>query len=161
METAIVGNTYNDERGVFEFPRKDAAWGLDLNTLHAWDDLIFNAASSLGLPHVYASIRLPGTVLLPTVHLLKRNKRPRDGKGASKNLLHEMIPRGTVLTLQFMTQEREGGVQIKTPTHGELCKIFSFVGQYEGISPFGSSAGYGRFNVQNLDALGRVIIDLS
>jgi hypothetical protein len=161
VETAIVGDTFNKARGVFEFAREGEAWGLDLNTLHTWDSLIFNAATSLQLPHAYEAIRLPSTILLPTLHLLTRNKRGKEGKGSGKNLYHEMIPRGTVLTLQFMTREKGGDRHIRTPNHGELCQIFAFIGAYEGCSPFGSSAGYGRFKVKNLDALGRAPFNFS
>jgi hypothetical protein len=161
VDTAIVGDTYNRNRRVFEFPRDGEAWGLDLAALHTWDSLILNACNSLSLPHVHKAIRMPSTILLPTLNLLKRNKKPSRGKeGPSKTLWHEMIPRGTVITLHFMTREKDGTIDIPIPTHDELCQVFSFIGSYEGCSPFGSSAGYGRFRVQNLDVVGRTPFDL-
>lgn len=156
VKTMIVGNTWDDGRRMFIFPREDNAWCLDINQKHVWNGLLENAVSSLGLSVDTDTIRWPRTLLLPTIHLHEERQDPRRQQRPVK---HEAIPRNCVLTIPLMVRETDGEQMLNCPTKEQLHGIFEFIGAYEGISPFGSQAGYGQFTVQSVSAIGRTIID--
>lgn len=155
VKTPIVGNTYDDGRRMFIFPRLDDAWALDIGTRHTWNGLLQNAVESLQLTVDPDTVRWPRTVLLPKLYLLERYGK----KG--KIVRHEAVSKHAVLTLMVMLRKTDGESATSAPSLEQLYGIFSFIGTYEGISPFGSATGYGQFDVESLSPVGRDYFDFS
>jgi hypothetical protein len=156
IKTPVVGNTWDHARRMFIFPREEGAWCLDITTKHIWLGLLENAVESLGLSVDVDSIRWPRTLMLPTLHLLEIHSSPERKQRPVK---HESIPRNVILTIPLMIRHTDGEKILNYPTHDKLQAIFKFIGTYEGISPFGSSTGYGLFDVKSIHTMGRTIID--
>lgn len=154
IKTPVVGNSYDATRRLFAFPREDSAWALDQNTKHTWCGLMENAVESLGVDIDPDIFRWPRSLLLPSLHLLEMN-----GTGGRK-VRHEMIPKNVILTIPIMVRMTDGETVFKQPTEKQIYEIFRFIGQYEGISPFGSAAGFGLFDIKGVYPVGRTIIDV-
>lgn len=152
IKTPVVGNTWDDGRKMFIFPREDNAWCLDITTKHIWGGLVENAVESLGMDVDCDTLRWPRTLLLPTLHLLEIHSSP---ERKQRPVRHESIPRNVVLTVPVLVRRTNGETSLKYPSQEQLHAIFEFIGSYEGISPFGGSAGYGLFTVQSVHPLGR------
>lgn len=157
VKTPVVGNTWDDKRRMFIFPREDGAWCLDINLKHVWNGLLENAIESLGLPVSADTVRWPRTLLLPTIHLLEINSAPGRQQRPAR---HESIPRNVVLTIPLMIRHTDGEGPLAFPDIKQLHDIFTIIGAHEGISPFGGAAGYGLFSVQDVRPRGRTAIDL-
>lgn len=147
LKSPVVGNTWDDSRKLFAFPREDGAWCLDTGTRHIWIGALFNAMESLGSASDPDTVRWPRTLLLPSLHLLEIHPPP--GR-KMRPVRHESIPRNVILTIPVMLRKTDGENILNYPREEELHEIFKFIGTYEGISPFGSSAGYGLFTVQSI-----------
>lgn len=157
IKTPIVGNTWDHKRTMFVFPREDGAWCLDIKNKHAWNGLLENAVSSLSMDVDTDTIRWPRTLLLPSIHLLEVFSAPEKKQ---KPVRHESIPRNVILTIPVMIRHTDGEQGLRYPSEKQLYDIFKFIGAYEGISPFGSSAGYGLFDVQGVHTVGRTAVDI-
>ncbi len=156
IKTPVVGNTWDHLRRMFIFPREENAWCLDITTKHIWAGLLENAVESLGIKVDIDTIRWPRTLLLPSLHLLEIHSAPEKKQRPVK---HESIPRNVILTIPLMVRHTDGEQTLNYPSHEQLHAIFKFIGDYEGISPFGSSTGYGLFDVKSIHIMGRNVID--
>jgi len=146
LKTPAVGDTWDHNRQMFIFPRDENAWALDISTKHAWGGLIENAIESLGVGVDPETIRWPSCLLLPKLHLLTVHSKDKRQRPCN----HEAIPKNVVLTFTLMLRLTDGEQELAYPTSEQLYAIFKFIGEYEGISPFGSSKGYGLFTVQSI-----------
>ncbi len=155
LKSPVVGDTWDHKRQMFVFPREDGAWALDISTKHVWGGLLENAIESLSSPVDPEVIRWPSAILLPKMHLL--TVYPKDKRQRPCN--HEAIPKNVVLTFTIMIRNTDGERELPHPTEKQLHDIFRFIGAYEGISPFGSSKGYGLFAVQSIRPVGRELVD--
>ncbi len=159
MTSAVLGDSFNSGRGLFEFPRDGAEWELDSNEMHLWQSNIENAAKSLGIEIDTDSIRLPSSLALPTLHLREVTQHSRREKKMRKSK-HESIPRNVILTIILMVRETGAEGSLRFPTLVELTDIFKTIGEYEGISPYGAAYGYGRFRIHSVRELGKSYLDV-
>lgn len=147
-----------DHTNHYRFDRDEggSSWALDHKH---WNGLFNNAIANSGTVCDVNLVRFPDGILLPRLDLYRRVWKPR---GSSKEVVnhHESMRKGTVLTFTIATLEYDNtNTHVTPPGIDELKVIFKRVGQYEGISPFGSKFGWGRFTLESIRPLGRSIVD--
>lgn len=73
----------------------------------------------------------------------------RDKGGARREQRHESIRSSAAIRVRLLVLDslEYGGEDTRPPTERELLDIFRLIGDNIGLSPFGSSLGYGRFSV--------------
>lgn len=160
VKSPVVGNTWNHARQMYVFPRDENAWALDNTEKHVWMGLVENAVESLGEDFDVSVIRWPRRLLLPSLYLLEVQPRRQPLHGRAKVSRHEAIPRNTILTIPIMFRHTDGDNTLPPPDFEQLNRIFTFIGEYEGISPFGSEVGFGLFKVESISAMGRAWPDV-
>lgn len=150
LTSPMLGDT-RDRTQVRRFSRnkKDI---LQLNPeLWAW--ICNSAAESL---EDYVNIDLetimaPPTIWLPVVELYIRRLHTTNGTPFTEK--HECISSGTELRFIMLVTAQRPGIQSdkkRVPSIKELEALFIFAGQYMGLSPFGITKGYGRFELISL-----------
>lgn len=159
MTSAVLGDSFNSGRGLFEFPRDGAEWEIGSNEMHLWQSHIENAAKSLGLDIDTDSIRLPSSLAMPKIHLMEVSQVARRGDKRIRKSKHEAIPRNVIMTIIIMVRETGAEGSLKFPTIIEITDIFKTIGLYEGISPYGAAYGYGRFRIQSVRELGKSFLE--
>lgn len=121
-----------------------------------WHWAVSEAAKQADLEHVDARrIMLDHRLRRPSMELYNRSWfEERRGKSVRCSEMFESIRAGAELTLGFLitdVADPSGDVdKLKTPSLGELTVLMQTVGSYIGISPWGSSFGYGRFDVMHI-----------
>lgn len=125
---------------------EDAMLCLD----HAqWRWVMKEALDSLGLSSQTSVdfIRFPAKAKAPKI---SRYMKVFDSKNPKKNPVFECFPAGSVLAFSvFLLGSEEGdATDNKRPmTEDEFKECLKLVGEFIGISPWGSKFGYGRFDV--------------
>ena len=78
----------------------------------------------------------------------------RKGKKVRCSEMFESIRAGAELTLGFLVVDSadpsEQDSDLRSPTLEELTVLMQTIGEYIGVSPWGSSFGYGRFDVMHV-----------
>lgn len=139
---------------MFVFPREGNAWEIGHRACVWLNGLAGNALKNLGMPYDVGVLRWPRGILLPST-ILHLRTNPRGGQGRARDISHEAIPHGLHLSFVVMLRELEGEDRLPVPSINEISKIFENIGQYEGISPYGSEEGWGLFDVKSVDTVGR------
>jgi hypothetical protein len=114
------------------------------------------SASPDGAAFIGRCVRQPREIVLPTLHLYERSYLER-GK-ERRSVSHESIRKGTVLRFTFFvgiepTDEEAHSIESVVGNLSEdrllalVKKTFDNLGNLIGISPWGSSKGFGRFDV--------------
>lgn len=97
-------------------------------------------------PVAFSGLHLPIGFRAPALHLFVRTWRAKGGERRSEKF--EGIRAGAQLTIPFSLSSpyppESGKIQ---PTCEELQRAFQYVGDFYGLSPFGSNLGLGRFDV--------------
>lgn len=95
----------------------------------------------------------------PTICMYSRGFHRR-GKKVFENF--ESIRKGAVITAGFIVsstappkRSRTNEVELFAPTLPQIKLIMGTVGEYFGISQWGSQHGYGRFQIMDLNTTGR------
>lgn len=152
VKTPILGSR-RDHKGIWRFDRNDGGWEVDQKH---WNGLTNNAIRNLELECDRDQIRFPDVILLPRVELYRRVWKER-GKNKEIIAYHECIRKGTLITLVAVTLDWKWEQRVRPPDKNELAKIFQNIGDFEGLSPFGSKFGYGRFSLESICPMGRSI----
>lgn len=160
IKSPVVGNTWDHGRNMYIFPRDEGAWALGRQEKHTWGGLVENAVESLQEDFDPSVLRWPRHLLLPSLYLLEVMPRKIPSQGKPRVARHEAIPRNTVLTIPVLFRSTDGENTLPPPDFEQLNRIFGFIGQYEGISPFGSEVGFGLFKVESISTLGRTWLDV-
>lgn len=145
-----LGNQSTRER-VRRF-RKDAS-GLIVVDLSQWSWTFKQAIEALHISHVDPDTIRPQTNIDPPT-LVLYNRNFNDGK-KNKSEMFEAMRENLVLNVNILvTTPPLSAKDGKTPpTIEELLQIFKFSGSFLGLSPWGNSYGYGRFEVEQIKKL--------
>lgn len=141
------------DHGIRRFDRQNRAGNLWLDMPpDLWRWAIREAVSGLWLKDVDPlCVQCPNGFLSPA--LVKYDRQFFKG-GKKKTELFECIRSNTVITIRFAVTDRDPGkpqdVSSRGPNEAELQQIFKYVGRFLGISPWGQSMRYGRFEVDDL-----------
>jgi hypothetical protein len=129
-----LGSLSPDHGGIRRF-RMDG----ELMAVHAeyWREQLRVAAMQLHYPINVSTLHPPAGIRPPSIHLFRRIFSKRRVE------LFESFRAGTVLTFDFMVRED----QAKCPDVLQFKNMFRFVGEYLGLSQFGSKFGFGRFEL--------------
>jgi hypothetical protein len=126
-----------DHRGIRRFKMNG-----DLVFVHTdyWKEQLRIAAMQLHYPIDVNTLYPPQGIRPASIHLFRRifSKRRQE--------LFESFRTGTVLTFDFMVRED----QSRCPDTEQFRNMLSFVGEYLGLSQFGSKFGFGRFQVLDI-----------
>ena len=147
ISSPVIGNRWSAKRRCYEFPREkgEDGWTLSVRDRDLLNGCVKNAIGSLGMDLDADLFRWPKVIPLPRVYL---HEVPKRNGGFTA---HEAISRNTIVTFWLMLRRHEGNKQLRLPSAEQLHEIFKFIGDYEGISPFGSERGFGLFSVVNID----------
>lgn len=121
-----------------------------------WRWAMLDAVESLNLEVDINRVHLPPGIRLPTIFLFERNykTRPknRHQEGRAKTAKHEAVRTNTILgfKVNISSPRPDEKTPAAAPTAGELEKIFNHIGEYIGLSPFGSAFGFGRFYIHSI-----------
>ncbi len=136
LTSHFLGELKPDHRGVRRF-RMDGKGRVFVNQNQWLEDLLF-AARTMKLDIKVQSTIVPPEGLLPaSIHLHKRTY-----SGAHVEFF-ESFRKGTILTFDMLVHEDRP----KCPTVPQLGSLLELVGEYRGISQWGSKFGFGRFAV--------------
>jgi hypothetical protein len=151
---SVKGKDKQDK--ILRFPRgRGGGWEPDQDE---WFGFLENARRALNATFDLNSVRFPAEIALPNLHLFTRQYRIT-GDHRTFHADHEMIPRNYVLTLYVGVLEFQGRTRFQIPDRQQLHDVLAFIGDYEGISPWGRERGHGRFVVESLDPMGRATAD--
>lgn len=133
-----VDRDKNDNSYVWFYPDQDM-----------WRWAFTEALDSLGLlPDVGADyIRFPLKIKTPPPG---KYIRVRDSRNPKSNPVFECFSAGTVLSFDVFILGKSSHNQdspLRPPTEEEVIECFKTIGEFIGISPWGSKFGYGRFDV--------------
>lgn len=147
----------NTHAGIFRFRRTDGNTGdkdsLLLIEQDIWRWAMLGAVGSLGMNVDVDVIHLPPGIRLGAVYLFERRyktrPRPPHYQGKEKTSKHEVIREGSILGFKLAISDSRPDKKNPPPppTIGDVEKIFNYIGEYVGLSPFGSQFGFGRFHV--------------
>lgn len=150
----------NTHQGIFRFRRTDGNTGekdaLLLIEQDVWRWAMLGAVDSLGLDVDVDTIHLPPGIRLGKVYLFERRyktrPKPPHYHGKEKTAKHEVIREGMILgfKLAISSNRPDDKETAPPPTIGDLEKIFNYIGEYVGLSPFGNQFGFGRFHVHSV-----------
>ena len=142
-------STHQDIR---RFRRYKGSDKLETNVVQ-WKWAIKQAAESLRMLVHYDTVQAPPWIVSPTLRYYTRKFR-KGGQGPVKKENFEMIDSGTVLTFHMQVHsDLPGKKDAKPPSRVELKQLLTFVGRFVGLSPFGSTFDYGRFEVREVQPL--------
>jgi hypothetical protein len=116
-----------------------------------WDWAYRQAIESLRFTHVDSTtIRAAMSIRCPTLVLYKRKYKSPNGK--TQEEMFECITKGTILTFPLVvTSPQDKLMDKEAPTKKELETLFEFIGEFIGLSPWGSKFGYGTFTLENIE----------
>jgi len=119
---------------------------LDLDR-ELWDWAYRQAIASLHFDDIDSTtIRSSMSIKSPTVALHTRKYKNKAGKQQQE--LFECIVKNTVITIPVMVATNPEDMNDKrSPTKKELETMFEFIGEFVGLSPWGSKFGYGTFKL--------------
>lgn len=131
-----------DDRGVRRFAvTKGGQIEIDAQ---AWEWMFKQAAKGLKLDVDTTTIRPPNGFDIPTLVLWNREKTPVSVE------MFEAIRKGARLTFNIVVLESSVN---KTPTRHNVKAMLDYIGNYIGMSQYGSKFGFGRFTVESLNEL--------
>jgi hypothetical protein len=114
-----------------------------------WNWAFKQAAEALHMDGVdINTIHPQSSINPPTLVLYRRNYTH---KNKQQHEMFEAMRENTVITLQILVSAPETNTIKQQPDQPQLKEIFAFIGQFLGLSPWGGSYGYGRFEVEQLD----------
>jgi hypothetical protein len=138
-----------DPSGIRRFTRTSSnALAIDLER---WIWAFNDAAQSLHMNVHTGALHPAEGITAPT--LVFYNRRWIDRKGTKEVQCSEMfesVRKGTVLTFRVAVTS---GQDKPAPTLEQVKQLFSYIGEFLGISQFGNRFGYGRFTVESATAL--------
>lgn len=121
-----------------------------------WRWAISESINALRLPIHPETIIMGEYFDKPAFQIL--NKKTRMGSNKVVKQPFEIIQKDTTLSLKVLTTVEEDpdarkypGVELRPTTKRDLLEVFPFIGEYLGVSYFGSNQRYGRFNVVELE----------
>jgi hypothetical protein len=102
-----------------------------------WRNTIQKACNDLELDISADAFKLPDGIPAPTLKLYVRayNKMQKES--------FESIDKHTILNVPIVVDE-----ELSTITKGQLVQIFSHIGRFYGLSPWGCKFNYGRFLIE-------------
>lgn len=109
-----------------------------------WNFVVSEAVHHLGLDVNVDAVRVPQSYVAPRLDMYVR--RWVDNSGAHSERF-ECIKTGTVITFQILLMHKSEESEERGPDIDEIKDILQFIGQWIGMSPWGSKFNYGRFNV--------------
>jgi hypothetical protein len=132
-----LGSLPPDHRGIRRF-RMDG----EKTAVHAeyWKEQFHISALQLHYPINVNTLYPPNGITSASIHLFRRIFSKR------RSELFESFRAGTVLTFEFMVRED----MPKCPDVAQFKNMFMFVGEYLGLSQFGSKFGFGRFEILDI-----------
>lgn len=139
----------NDRVRRFGRSNKDKNY-LSLN-ISRWHWACSSAAKALNLPVEMnpCDVHFPDKFKAPSVILYRRKWKASENDRVKEELF-ESINSGNVLHFDFFVPDQSDKDKKRAPTLKELQDMLKFVGEYVGLSPWGSRFGYGRFIVEGL-----------
>ena len=133
-----LGELKPDNRGVRRFKRFNN--GVHVNTAF-WQSQLQLAARNIHADVDAKTIQPPREIFPASIHLYRRIF------SQVRMELFESFRKGTVLTMDFIVREDLP----KCPNPDQFKTMLSFVGEYLGLSQFGSAFGFGLFIVENVE----------
>lgn len=131
------------QSGVRKFKRLNSGAVAFDSALWSW--ACTNAIRQLKLDISEDAIRPErGWCRTPRVVLYRRNWT-KDGVPQTDSF--ESFPEKTEIHVKMFLAQSGHGTLIRTPTPAEMVSIAEIVGEYFGLSPWGTKFGYGRFSV--------------
>lgn len=114
--------------------------------LAQWHWAFKQAAEALHMEDVDTTTIYPqDNIVFPTLVLYRRNYT-HNNKQQSE--MFEAIRENTVLTFNVLVTGAHGTGSGHQPDEARLQDILRFTGMFTGLSPWGGSYGYGRFDVE-------------
>lgn len=147
VESPFLGdNRYPNIRRFRRAPGSEEWWLL---RIPQWHWACKEAATALGMVDVDTSQVHFTEKFRRATAILYRHNFTRNGQQAHE--MFEAVNKNSILTFEvFLPETPERGGKTRPPTRDELRKIFEFIGQYVGLSPWGSQFGFGRFTVEDV-----------
>lgn len=140
LTSHFLGELRPDHGGIRRF-KKDKQGRAHVNQKF-WNDQLALAARNLRLDvDVRETVVAPAAIVPASIHLYRRIYSQVNME------LFESFRKGTILTFEMLVREDLP----KCPSLDQLHDIFSFTGEYLGLSQFGSKFGFGRFFVESLN----------
>lgn len=123
---------------------------LSLN-INKWHWACSSAARALNMPAEMnpCDIHFPDKFKSPSLILYRRKWQAGEDERRREELF-ESINVGNVLYFDFFVPDQSEKDKKRAPTLKELQDMLKFIGEYIGLSPWGSRFGYGRFIVEGL-----------
>jgi hypothetical protein len=140
LETPMLGSQPPDTNGVRRF-RRGKNNGL-LIPVSQWESLFVQACEDMGMdPGCVKTLKFPETIRAPATQLYTRTYN------RTKVDRFESIQKNAVLKFQLLVRNVK---DIQTVGAPRLNHLFTHVGEWLGISPWGSKFNYGRFSINHI-----------
>jgi hypothetical protein len=138
-----------DPSGIRRFTRTSAA-ALAIDH-ERWIWAFNEAAKALHLEVDTSALHPSDGIASPTIVLYNRKWVDRkSGSERQRQEMFESVRKGTVLTFRLAVT---GSQLLPAPTPDEVKALFSYIGEFIGISQWGNRFGYGRFTVDTVTPL--------
>jgi hypothetical protein len=151
LTSPILGNLRQPMEGGGQIKRLDRDGSGNIVTRREhWQWAVKEAMETLQLPDIIDQVCLPELLPIsaPSTGLHNRHYRKT---GKLKTESFESVRKGAVLTIGMVYHTpAEKSLHKKKPEMSEIELILSYIGQFVGISQWGSQHGYGRFELLNL-----------
>lgn len=153
LVSQMLGGTITHEK-IRRFDRRRNSTDLAPDAVQ-WRWALKQAAETLRLDVSTDAIAVPPGIQAPTLSLYRRHYyRDKGGKRERVYEDFESINTGAVLTIYLqVASSLPGKPHAKVPNKADVENLFVFIGQFLGLSPWGSKYDYGRFTVLELRAL--------
>lgn len=148
LNTPMLGQQ-RDPSGIRRFTR--AAGNALAIDLERWIWAFNEAAKALHLEVYTGALHPAAGISAPTLVFYNRRWIDRkQGKETPRSEMFESVRKGTVLTFRVAVTD---GQELPAPNAEHLKHLFSYIGEFIGISQWGNRFGYGRFAVEAVNAL--------
>lgn len=138
LTSHLLGELRPDHKQVRRFRKENGNVAVNITQ---WQEIFREAAQHIGLTIDPKTIEPKSNYRPASIHLYRR----------VFSRVHtewfESFRKGTVITFEMVLHEQRP----KAPSPHELKAILAFVGEYTGISQFGSKFGFGRFQLLSVD----------
>jgi hypothetical protein len=147
LTSSWLGNQRTREN-VRRFRRdKDGKLAVDLSQ---WNWTFKQAADALHMEDVDTdTIRPQMNIVLPTLVLYRRNYTHNNKQ---QQEMFEAMRENTIMSLNILVTASDK-VNKFSPDEARLKDILRFTGMFLGLSPWGGTYGYGRFEIEDLKKL--------
>jgi hypothetical protein len=160
LRTVVLGDEHaqsSDGRPVFRFVRSsrpgfESCWDI---SPQAWSFAVREALEICKaddmLPDMFGC---PLPVKMPSIHLYVRRGKPSAKPfSQTKEHRHECFNSNTVLTVRASFTRSRQAPAIPCPSYADAALVLQCIGENIGISTWGSSFGYGRFDLLSIGAV--------